>query len=127
MQRSDAAALVAAAAVVALAGCSGLGGSESQGSTRQPDPDVSLTGTFRVVGGPTPGIDKPLVGTLTFEGPVTEETTATHGTFTVDLPPGDYVVTAQPHGHFAAAACLPTKVTVLAAQTPGVEVACVVE
>lgn len=74
-----------------------------------------MDGTFRVNGGPYPGIDEALSGTITFEGPITEEVSAADGMFTVGLPPGEYKVTGQPEGHFAAV------------QTERVEVACIVE
>lgn len=74
-------------AAVLLAGVPGcaIGGADESPSPRSTSPTtvVSVEGTFRVVGGPYPGIDEPLSGTIKFKGPVTEEVSAADGTFTL--------------------------------------------
>lgn len=113
--------------LAAVPGCS-IGEADDTPSPQPTSATVgSVDGTFRVNGGPSPGLDEPLSGTITFEGPVMEEVSAAHGTFTVALPPGEYKVTGLPEGHFAAATCSSTTVTVTALRTERVEVACAVE
>ena len=127
MRRLDMAAALSLVALFALTGCSDDGSSPDPAPTGQADAGFSVTGTFRVSGGPAPGIDKPLGGTVTFGGPVSEEVSAGNGTFAVTLPPGKYIVTGHPDGHFAAATCPSFAAIVVGEQTSPVEVTCVVE
>lgn len=88
----------------------------------------SVAGAFGVSGGPYPGVDGPLSGTITFDGRVAEEVTASDGTFALELPPGIYTVTGQPlEGRFAPTTCPSQTVTVVAEQVTTVEVSCVFE
>jgi predicted lipoprotein len=94
--------MLAVAAVVALSGChhsshvmSGENGSAA--ATDTPDRQAAnVRGTFRMVGGPYPGISRPLTGTITIhqqnhDGPVVKTVqTATRGTFATRLSPGRY-------------------------------------
>ena len=127
MRRVDTAAALGLAALLVLAGCSDDVGNPNPTPTDAPDQGVSVTGTFRVQGGPTPGIDEPLGGTVTFDGPASEEVDAPNGTFTVALPPGTYTVTGHPAGNFAAADCPSATVVVADEQASPVEVTCIVE
>lgn len=111
--------------LTALAGC--IEGVATPLPPSKPSTVVSVDGTFRVSGGPHPGIDAPLSGTVTFEGPVTEKVSAADGLFTAGLPPGEYKATGQPEGHFATATCLSTTVTVAARHTERIKVVCIVE
>lgn len=111
VSRHRAALLLGVLFVAALSSCSEADGKEAKPSAPN-TVAVDVTGTFRVTGGPAPGIDKPLGGTVTFDGPVSEQVSAQDGTFTVGLPPGQYAVTGQPNGYFAAATCLSSTVTV---------------
>lgn len=117
--------------LAAVPGCSIGGADDTPSPQSTPAPTRAavggVDGTFRVGGGPYPGIDEPLSGTITFTGPVTERVSASDGTFTVGLPPGEYKVSGQPEGHFAAVICASTTVTVAAAKTERVDVACAVE
>jgi hypothetical protein len=60
-------------------------------------PTGVVTGRFREVGGPAPGIDQALAGLIevhdqTATGPVVGYATSTHGQFTIAVPPGRYVL-----------------------------------
>lgn len=115
-------------ALVALSGCSDTGSSPNPGPTRQADPAVTVTGTFRLTGGPYPGIDWPLGGTVVFEGPVTERVkVGANGTFTVGLLPGEYTVTGVPERYFADAKCQSASATIASKNPSKVEVGCYVE
>lgn len=127
MIRIDVAGAVTVVTLLALTGCSDSDSSPKSDPTRQVDQAVRVAGTFRINGGPAPGIDEPLSGTVTFDGPVTEDVGAVSGTFTVGVPPGEYTVTGQPKGHFAAATCPAAAITVTEEQTSPVEVMCFVE
>jgi hypothetical protein len=83
-------ALVGLIVLLAAAGC----GSAEHG--RRP-PSTPVTGRFHEVGGPDPGLDRPLVGTITvYNGTdasgtqVTVVRTDAKGRFTVDLNPGTF-------------------------------------
>lgn len=109
-------------------GCS----NEQADDTPSPRPSSAVTGrvdgTFRANGGPYPGVDEQLSGTITFDGPVTEKVAAPGGTFTLELPPGTYTVTGQPReGRFTPTTCPSATVTVMAEQSSAVEVSCVFE
>jgi hypothetical protein len=61
----------------------------------------TLTGHLRMVGGPPPGIDRPVPGTVTIsDGSTTrQQPVSDDGAYAVDLPPGNYTVV----GHSPAA------------------------
>lgn len=101
-----------------------------------PEADTSLTstfgsvaGTFRVVGGPAPGIDKPVVGTITFDGPIERSIrTDSEGTFFAVLPPGNYSVTGVDRtGFYPTSACPAVQASIGKGNKARVDVACVVE
>jgi hypothetical protein len=85
--------------VVALAVClAGCSSSTSAPSSRSQASDGTIIGSFRIVGGPSPGINNPLSGTIEIHlmsatGRVIATTTAVSGHFRVAVPPGDYVAT----------------------------------
>jgi hypothetical protein len=63
-------------------------------------PDGSIIGTFRIQGGPYPGINRPLSGTIEIHvgsetGQVVATTTAKAGHFTVAVPAGRYVAVGR--------------------------------
>ena len=113
-------ALVGAGALlsVAVSGCS-------------PGEEVaagSVAGTFRAGGGPYPGVNRPLHGTITFDGPVRRDVTPDpDGTFTLDLPPGTYRVVGRPVGRRDPTTCPSTTATVMTEQVSTVEVGCYYE
>ena len=79
-------AISLAAAVLAAAGCSGTTGSTG-----------TVTGTYIREGGPSGAPNVRLPGTITFrasDGTTTSFSSGTNGTFTGQLPPGSYTVTA---------------------------------
>lgn len=89
--------------------------------------DVQVNGTFRTAGGPAPGADLPLTGTVRFEGPVTREVdSGADGTFMIDLPPGTYSVVGMPSpdDRSAPSECPSVGVIVEASSTANVEVLC---
>ena len=54
----------------------------------------TIAGTLREVGGPAPGLDRAIPGTITAEGDTTAVATTTNtGDFSVDVPVGTYAVT----------------------------------
>jgi len=72
-------------AAAALSACSG------------PSPAIPVSGTLvghlRQVGGPPPGIDRPVPGTMTITGPVTKQIhVGSDGAYSVELPPGSYTL-----------------------------------
>ena len=78
--------VVLAGAVLAAAGCSGIA-----------DPSGTVTGTYIRVGGPAGTANVPLPGTISFRagnGSVITVSSSSTGTFTGQLPPGTYGVTA---------------------------------
>lgn len=120
--------LGAAVVLAAMTGCS-IGESEDP-----PLPEAtpagagSVAGTFRVSGGPSPGVDEPVSGTVTSKGRGTEEVAQSDGTFAIELPPGTYTVTGHPQkGRLAPTTCTSEAVTVVAEQVTTVEVSCVLE
>ena len=129
MKRFGVTVLLGAAVLLAvLTGCSVEGADLTPSPQPTPAATGSVAGTFRVNGGPYPGVDKPLSGTVTFDGRGTEEVTTPDGTFNLELPPGTYTVTGQPQeGRFAPTTCPSETVTVVAEQVTTVEVSCVFE
>jgi hypothetical protein len=80
-------AVVLAGAVLAAAGCSSTSG-----------PTGTVTGTYIRVGGPSNTANVPLPGTISFQGhsgAVITFNSDSAGTFTGQLPPGTYTVTAK--------------------------------
>jgi hypothetical protein len=114
---------------VAVSGCSHEEGDDL------PSPDAtaevaagSVTGTFRASGGPYPGVDRPLHGTVTFDGPVHRDVTPdADGTFTLDLPPGTYQVVGHPSGRSNPTTCPSDTTTVATERVSTVQVGCYYE
>ena len=120
--------LGAAVLLAAMTGCSVEGADDTPSPQPTPAATGSVAGTFRVSGGPLPGVDEPLSGTVTFDGRGAEEVTTPDGTFNLELPPGTYTVTGQPQeGRFAPTTCPSETVTVVADQVTTVAVSCVFE
>ena len=120
--------LSAAVLLAAMTGCSIEGADDTPSPQPTPTAIGGVSGTFRVSGGPYPGVDEPLSGIVAFDGRGTEEVTASDGTFALELPPGTYTVTGQPQeGRFAPTTCPPKTLTVVADQVSTVEVSCAFE
>ena len=92
--------ILTAAVVLSLAGCTS--GSSSDAQSRAADPatgndakTVEVSGDFLMSGGPRPGRDVPLSGTVVFESSDTtlRVTVGSSGHFKVRVPPGRYQVT----------------------------------
>jgi hypothetical protein len=86
--------LPAAALALCLAGCATTAAASDHGSTASSQ--ATIVGTFRIIGGPYPGINRPLSGVIKIHvgsesGRVVAVTTAKAGHFTVAVPPGQYV------------------------------------
>jgi hypothetical protein len=86
--------LTALGALIVLVGTAGCA---SAAHGHRPAPSTPVTGTFHLVGGPAPGIDRPLVGKITvYSGAdahgtqVTVVPTDAHGRFAVELAPGTF-------------------------------------
>lgn len=129
MKRFDVTVLLGAAVLLAtMTSCSFEGADDTPSPRPAPAATGSVAGTLRVHGGPYPGVDKPLSGTVTFDGRGTQEVTTPDGTFALELPPGTYIVTGQPQeGRFAPTNCPSETVTVVAERVTTVEVSCVFE
>ena len=97
--------------VLSLTGCTS--GATSDAPSRTTDPTtgndaktVEVSGDFRMSGGPSPGIDVPLSGTVVFESSDTtlRVTVGSSGHFQVRVPPGRYQVTGE-STHIAGTPC----------------------
>lgn len=93
MGRTVASMLAVLAVIVASAGCSARSGAAA--------PTAVVTGVFYGVGGPAPGLPRPLSGIIeahrgtSTDGPVVASVTAgASGAFTVRLPVGTFVLAA---------------------------------
>jgi hypothetical protein len=93
---------------------------------------ADVRGTFRMVGGPYPGISRPLQGTITVhentrDGKVVQTvTTDKHGKFATFLPPGRYWFVGTSR-HITGMGCPNVHaVTVTAAATAHVQVVCAI-
>jgi hypothetical protein len=97
---STKALILTAVVVLSLAGCTS--GASSDARSRATDPatridahTVEVSGDFLMSGGPYPGRDVPLSGTVVFESSdaAVRVTLDSSGHFTVRVPPGRYQVT----------------------------------
>jgi hypothetical protein len=93
---------IAALGLIALsaAGC-GSGGSTANGQPAKAT--VTIRGTFRIQGGPFPGINRPLSGLITIHagsetGKVVGTVNAVDGHFQTTVAPGRYVVVGKDSG-----------------------------
>jgi ABC-type Fe3+-hydroxamate transport system substrate-binding protein len=94
MQRRLILGILAASVAMAAAGCGTSSAAPSQSST------ATIAGTFRIEGGPYPGINRPLSGEITIHtgsatGRVVARVDAVAGRFQVKVPPGRYVAVGQ--------------------------------
>ena len=91
--------------------------------------DATIAGRFRIVGGPAPGINRPLSGRIevhagTATGKVVAVTSTTSsGVFSVSVPAGRYVLVGLT-GHSTGAACTSGLPTPVAGQTARATVQC---
>ena len=84
--------------VVLLASCGGTSGALTPGSPTRGVPSsgsVTLSGHLYVVGGPAPGLPRPIPGTVVAQRPGGSYavTVGSDGEYTMQLPPGTYTVT----------------------------------
>jgi hypothetical protein len=82
-----------AAVAVCAAGCSSTPATAISPPAKA---TVNVVGTYRIQGGPAPGINRPLSGTIVIHansetGKVVETVTAVKGHFTTTVAPGRYV------------------------------------
>jgi hypothetical protein len=97
--------ILAGVVVLSLAGCTSGGSSDARsGATHPATGDdaktVEVSGDFLMSGGPYPGRDVPLSGTVVFESPdaTLRVTVDSSGHFQLRVPPGRYQVTGtSPH------------------------------
>jgi hypothetical protein len=76
---------------------------------------ATVVGSLHIVGGPYPGIDHLIDGTIeahagSLHGSVVATTTTTHGRFSLDLPPGTYVLTGNGTGNGLFCTASPSRV-----------------
>jgi hypothetical protein len=120
MQRQLILGLVSLA--LAAAGCGANAAAASQNST------ATIAGTFRIEGGPYPGINRPLSGEIAIHrggesGPIVARVDAVAGRFQVKLPPGRYIAVGQ-SARVGGIGCVSTVATATADQTARVAVTC---
>jgi hypothetical protein len=82
-----------AAFAVCAAGC---GDTPATASSQPAKATVNVVGTYRIQGGPAPGINRPLSGTIVIHvnsetGKIVDTVTAVKGHFTATVAPGRYV------------------------------------
>jgi hypothetical protein len=102
-----------AAFAVCAAGC---GDSPATASTQPAKATVDVVGTYRIQGGPAPGINRPLSGTIVIHsgsetGKIVDTVTATNGHFHATVAPGSYVAvgTTGSGAHLICTSGLPAK------------------
>jgi hypothetical protein len=120
MQRHQVLSLLALAVVAAGCGTSSAASSPSSTAT--------IAGTFRIEGGPYPGINRPLSGEIAIHrgsqsGPVVVRVDAVAGRFQVKVSPGRYVAVGQ-SARVGGIGCVSTARSVSADQTVHVTVSC---
>jgi hypothetical protein len=120
-----AAALFVGGALCAAGCASGSSGGDASGQPVKAT--VAMVGTFRIQGGPAPGINRPLSGTITIHagsatGKVVDTVTATSGHFHATVAPGRYVLVGTT-AHLTGAMCT-TDATAIAGHTVHVGVNC---
>ena len=105
--------VVSAVVVLSLAGCTSGATSDARSRATHPATGndaqtVEVSGDFLRSGGPAPGTDVPLSGTVVFESSDTtlRVTVGSSGHFQVKVPPGRYQVTGtSPHMNGGKAQC----------------------
>jgi hypothetical protein len=107
---------------LAAAGCGASAAAASQNST------ATIAGTFRIEGGPYPGINRPLSGEIAIHqgsetGAIVARVNAVAGRFQAKLPPGRYVAVGQSE-RVGGVGCVSTVTTASAGQTAHVAVSC---
>jgi hypothetical protein len=112
--------------VLALAVAATACGTSSAATS--PKSAATIAGTFRIEGGPYPGINRPLSGEIeihsgTLSGAVVARVDAVDGRFTVKVPPGTYVAVGQ-SARVGGVGCVASPRTVTADQTVHVTVSC---
>lgn len=97
-------------------------------SAAEPDPG-RLEGTFRLSGGPTPGVDEPLQGSVRVAGVAEREiSVGPDGTFADELTPGSYDFFGQPSEiSLGPEQCPVTTLVVVVGTATRVDVGCFVE
>lgn len=104
--------IVSAVVVLSLAGCTSVASGDAQSPVTHPATGnartVEVSGDFLRSGGPAPGKDVPLSGTVVFESSdaTLRVTVGSSGHFQVKVPPGRYQVTGtSPHMNGGQAQC----------------------